>query len=86
MIHLDERHNRATLTASLNNALQQAEQALHNQTYGQHDLLSAHAQSTTPQYVITEPWIDKVQLQGEKETLGFYLTGHPLNRYLNELV
>ena len=22
---------------------------------------------------------------GEKETLGFYLTGHPLNQYLNEL-
>ena len=30
-------------------------------------------------------WSDEVQLQGEKETLGFYFTGHPLNRYINEL-
>lgn len=77
--------HRASLVASLNNALQQAEQALHNQTYGQHDLLSMHTSDSKPQYVDCPPWDDKIQLQGEKETLGFYLTGHPLNRYLNEL-
>ena len=32
--------HRAALMASFNNALQQAEQALQNQTYGQHDLLA----------------------------------------------
>lgn len=77
--------HRASLMATLNNALQQAEQALHNQTYGQHDLLGMHTNTSAPQYVETTPWNDKVQLLGEKETLGFYLTGHPLNRYLNEL-
>lgn len=78
--------HRASIMASVNNALQKAEQALHNQTYGQHDLLALHdAETTTPQYVEAEVWNDEIQLQGEKETLGFYLTGHPLNRYLNEL-
>ncbi len=76
--------HRATLMASLPNALQQAEQALHNQTYGQQDLLSMHVE-VTPHYVEVEAWAEDVQLQGEKETLGFYLTGHPLNRYLNEI-
>jgi DNA polymerase-3 subunit alpha len=71
--------------ASLNNALQQAEQTLHNQTVGQHDLLGAFQHAVEPHYIDAEPWRDEVQLQGEKETLGFYLTGHPLNRYLSEL-
>lgn len=77
--------NRATLMASLQNALQQAEQALHNQTYGQHDLLGMNTHVDTPRYIEVASWDEKTQLQGEKETLGFYLTGHPLNRYCNEL-
>lgn len=77
--------HRASLMASLNNALQQAEQALHNQTYGQHDLLGMTTASAKPHYIQAEKWKDDVQLQGEKETLGFYLSGHPLNRYINEL-
>lgn len=77
--------SRAVLMASLNNASQQAEQALHNQTYGQHDLLSMHTPSREPHYVEAPSWNEQTQLQGEKETLGFYLTGHPLNRYYDEL-
>lgn len=77
--------HRATMMASLNNALQQAEQALHNQTYGQHDLLGMHTHTEAPRYIEVAPWSPDVQLQGEKETLGFYLTGHPLNRYLYEI-
>lgn len=76
--------NRATLLTSLPKALQQAEQSLHNATYGQQDLLSLHV-DTTPKYIASEPPTEEQQLQGEKETLGFYLTGHPLNRYLGEL-
>lgn len=77
--------HRAMLMASLNAALQHAEQALHNQTYGQHDLLGSLPNSNKPNYVEAQPWTDEIQLQGEKETLGFYLTGHPLRRYLSEL-
>jgi len=77
--------HRAALIATLNRALQHAEQALHDQIYGQHDFLGMHTDTSTPQYVDTPKWPDEIQLQGEKETLGIYLTGHPIRRYLNEL-
>jgi DNA polymerase-3 subunit alpha len=76
--------HRAQLIASLNLALQHAEQMLRNQTYGQHDIFGM-ANDFSVRYVDVAPWPDDIQLQGEKETLGFYLTGHPLRRYLNEL-
>lgn len=80
--------SRSILTASLDKALQHAEQMLHNHTYGQGDLLSMSMNSgaaNAPDYIHAEPWTDEIQLLGEKETLGFYLTGHPLRRYLKEL-
>jgi DNA polymerase-3 subunit alpha len=77
--------HRASLMLSLNLALQYAEQTLHDQTYGQNDLLSMHTSSTTPEYIEAEVLSDEIQLQGEKETLGFYLTGHPMRKFLNEL-
>lgn len=77
--------HRAQLLATLNKALQQAEQALHNQIYGQHDLLGMQPHTHKIQYVEVPPWNSEIQLQGEKETLGFYLTGHPLQRFLKEL-
>ncbi|MBF0307924.1 MAG: DNA polymerase III subunit alpha [Magnetococcales bacterium] len=30
------------------------------------------------------PWTDAVQLEAEKEALGFYITGHPLRKYAEE--
>ena len=30
-------------------------------------------------------WTERERLQREKESLGFYITGHPLDRYLDEL-
>lgn len=78
--------HRACLMASLNNAMQQAEQALHDQLHGQHDLLGmADMNEKGPQYIDATPWEEAQRLAGEKETLGFYLTGHPLNRYHKEL-
>lgn len=77
--------HRASQMASLNQALQRAEQSLQDQSTGQHDLLGTHAENAAPAFVEAPEWTDKIQLQGEKETLGFYLSGHPLNRYLNEL-
>lgn len=77
--------NRHTLMLSLNKAIQQAEQQNHDQMFGQHDLLGMIKQPTEVHYIEGQPWPEGVQLQGEKTTLGYYLTGHPLNRYLNEL-
>lgn len=35
--------------------------------------------------VMSAPWADKQRLAGEKQTLGLYLTGHPVDEYSGEL-
>ncbi|MCK8221956.1 hypothetical protein, partial [Erwinia amylovora] len=30
-------------------------------------------------------WPEQIQQDGERETLGLYLTGHPINQYLKEI-
>jgi DNA polymerase-3 subunit alpha len=78
--------HRASIMASLLPATHQAEQAIRNQTLGQHDMFGA-ANPETPdmEYVSAPEWREQDRLLGEKETLGLYLTGHPINRYLGEL-
>lgn len=78
--------HRASLIASIDHALQHAEQSLRDQTLGQHDLFGAMA-SATPKitYVNAPEWSEQDRLLGEKETLGLYLTGHPIHRFLKEL-
>jgi DNA polymerase-3 subunit alpha len=78
--------HRASIMESLALASQEAEQTLRNTTLGQHDLFGA-ANPETPamQYVTVPEWSEHIRLFGEKETLGLYLTGHPIHRYLGEL-
>ncbi len=79
---------RASLIASLEKALQQAEQKNRDEKNGQQDLfswlgndaLSAHAD-----YILVDEWGDDIRLLGEKETLGLYLTGHPISKYEKEI-
>jgi len=35
--------------------------------------------------VTVPPWNDRMRLQAEKETLGLYLSGHPINEFVEEL-
>jgi len=77
--------HRASLLATLDNALQLAEQNKRNLAKGQLDLLGDLSQPATPPYVKAAPWTDKERLGAEKQTLGLYLTGHPIHQYLAEL-
>ncbi|GAB4392993.1 MAG: DNA polymerase III subunit alpha [Gammaproteobacteria bacterium] len=80
--------HRASLMATLPRALQQAEQQLTNQQHGQSDLFSLVANNTDSaalEFVAIKPWSDSERLQGEKNTLGLYLTGHPVKSYAQEL-
>ncbi len=82
--------NRATLMAHLPLALKAAEQHHATQSAGQVDLFGAPdatAPPPDPQLLsdIQPDWDDEQRLQGEKETLGLYLTGHPIDRYAAEL-
>ncbi|KAB2934137.1 MAG: DNA polymerase III subunit alpha [Candidatus Contendobacter sp.] len=81
--------NRATLAAQLPEALQLAEQHSRNDAAGQNDLFGLAAAEKTPArplHIAKIPeWDEEERLRGEKETLGVYLTGHPISRVAAEL-
>ncbi len=81
---------RSTLMHSLEDAITAAEQMSKNRQQGQHDLFggSLSLEDIMPNVAvkIVEPWPEHIRLQGEKETLGIYLTGHPLQAFENELL
>lgn len=82
---------RAELFANLEEALQMAEQAADDRASGQLDLFSAptktslskHQEKSSNKSPIA-PWTLVLRLQGEKETLGFYFSGHPTTAYREE--
>jgi DNA polymerase III subunit alpha len=78
--------NRASLMANLATAIQGAEQHLERDNKGQHDLLSQveTLQLQAARLEIKE-WLLEQLLQGEKETLGLFLSGHPLQKYADEI-
>ncbi len=84
---------RSILAASLEKALKFAEQYVDNADSGQDDmfgteLLTAPAADGNGQgipYVSVPDWEEHERLMGEKESLGFYLKGHPITRYEGEL-
>jgi DNA polymerase-3 subunit alpha len=79
--------HRATLMASLTLALAAAGQYSKNRDAGQVDLFGSavNAPVEDAHYVDVPEWSDEQRLEGEKETLGLYLTGHPIARYEAEL-
>jgi DNA polymerase-3 subunit alpha len=80
--------NRASLIASLSNAVQLAEQNQKNASVGQDDMFGSSDEPDTHanvHIVEVDDWDDETRLCNEKETLGLYLTGHPITRYEQEL-
>ncbi len=78
--------SRASAMAWLDDAMQRAEQHHRDLAAGQADLFGGPA--ITVEETAREPlpeWDELHRLTQEKETLGLYLTGHPINRYLDEL-
>jgi len=80
--------NRAVIMASLEEAVKSAEQFRRNSELGQNDLFGAPSEENAEQniqFAKVRPWPEGRILEGEKDTLGLYLTGHPINRYLPEI-
>ena len=78
--------SRSSLFASLDHAVQLAGKDQQNQASGQFNLFDLFEDSAPDTYAYTAcaPWPTLQRLQGEKETLGFFLTGHPAQQYLAE--
>ncbi|EHA1082388.1 DNA polymerase III subunit alpha [Photobacterium damselae] len=80
--------NRASMMASLDDAIRAASQHHQAEAFGQTDMfgvLTEAPEEVEHKYANIPEWPDKVWLEGERETLGLYLTGHPINAYLSEL-
>jgi DNA polymerase III subunit alpha len=81
--------NRATLMHRLDAALALGEQNSKANETGQHDIFglsSAHVpeavRASAPDQV---EWTDTVRLRAERETLGRAISGHPIDRFVNDL-
>ena len=81
--------NRAVLLAAMEEAVQAAEQSARSADSGHMDLfggLFAEAEADVyANYRKERELTLKERLRGEKETLGLYLTGHPIDEYEGEV-
>lgn len=81
--------NRAVLLAAMDEAIQTADQAARNRESGHMDLFgemfAEEDVDLYAQYRNARELSLKERLKGEKETLGLYLTGHPIDEYEGEV-
>ncbi len=81
--------SRAVMSACISDALKAADQSAHNQNSGMFDLFGGddQEQSRDPfeENLGVRKWTDRERLNGELDTLGLYLTGHPIDQYESEL-
>jgi DNA polymerase-3 subunit alpha len=81
--------NRATLMHSLPSAMQLADQTIRALAVGQNDMFGLmDTTPSAPAVIVNETlpdWSRRVRLDGERDTLGLYLTGHPFEEFENEV-
>src|SRR6266436_621498 len=73
--------DRAELFACIDESLSCAAAALRDRTVGQVSLFDEETHAATTRKRIVTPWSDHEKLSYEKELLGFYVSGHPLDAY-----
>ncbi len=80
--------HRAALSKNLEDALRASDQHAKDEAIGQADMfgvLTESPEDVETAYANTPRWSEKQILDGERETLGLYLSSHPISRYLKEL-
>lgn len=79
--------HRASLMATLEEAMKAADQHAKAEALGQGDMFGVLVEEDKVEHAFADvaPWPDKIWLDGERDTLGLYLTGHPINQYAREL-
>jgi DNA polymerase III subunit alpha len=73
--------DRAELFACIDESLSCAAAALRDRTVGQVSLFDDETHAATTRKRVVTPWSDHEKLSYEKELLGFYVSGHPLDAY-----
>jgi DNA polymerase-3 subunit alpha len=83
--------NRAALMLQLGSAMQRGDQGARAQEAGQVDLFGLAPEERAPTLSVAPAaaapdWSEALRLAGERETLGLYLTGHPIARVEQHLL
>src|SRR6185437_4367190 len=89
------KRGRAQLLIAVDKALEAGQKAYRDRAMGQTSLFAAFAATApaeaagaTPAhetYADTPEWSERERLAAEKEALGFYISGHPLDQYVDDL-
>jgi DNA polymerase-3 subunit alpha len=89
---LDAFGPRAAVFAALDKAIERAQKSQRDTASGQHGLFGmfdepgpAHSKSNDEALPIVPDWDEHLRLQNEKDVLGFFVSGHPLDRYREKL-
>ncbi len=89
---LHPQKNRAAMFTALDRAVDEAQKSARERESGQTNLfglMAPPASNGKPlndvKYPDVEEWPPKQKLAYEKESLGFYISGHPVDRYLADL-
>ena len=82
---MDSLGRRAQLMAVLDKAMDRALKTQRDAEPGQHGLFGVFQQDEAPvnndKLPDTPDWDEHTRLAAEKEILGFFITGHPLEKY-----
>jgi len=87
---LDSMGTRAQLTAVIDRAMERGQKAQKDAEQGQHGLFGLFNEapakgSNGGDLPNVADWEEKARLDGEKEVLGFFVSGHPLDKYAEKL-
>src|ERR1700733_11932833 len=86
---MDSLGRRGQLMAVLDKAMDRALKTQRDAESGQHGLFGVFAQDDAPanndKLPDTPDWDEHTRLAAEKEILGFFITGHPLEKYKDKL-
>ncbi|HSU87618.1 MAG TPA: OB-fold nucleic acid binding domain-containing protein, partial [Terriglobia bacterium] len=79
--------DRAILYANIDRAMDWGQRKQREREVGQGGLFGMMAGSDDERHTMdpADSWPEGLKLKHEKETLGFYITGHPLRKYANEV-
>jgi DNA polymerase-3 subunit alpha len=79
--------NRAQLTEALDRAIESGTRTQRDIAMGQHGLFGGFGEEHKTEYPLAKlpDWTMEQKLAGEKEMLGIYVSGHPLDRFKDKL-
>ncbi len=90
---MDALGGRAQLMASLDKAMERAQKSQRDEAAGQHglfgifdaDIAVCAGKSREDDLLSVAEWDEHTRLQHEKEVLGFFVSGHPMDKYREKL-